>query len=165
MAVLLALALSSVASLPGAAVSVPSKATSGPQNLHIDAPSKRPNVWFLMADDLDADWKQDHSAIMPSLRKYWKEGGVEFTNHVAAVPVCGPSRSSLLTARYPHNNGYRMNSDSPSIETWCGAHNPSANMNRSVGDWLARSGYYTAFLGKTVNSCEAWANSGWSHWG
>ena len=28
-------------------------------------------VWFLMADDLesDANWKQDHSAIMPSLTK------------------------------------------------------------------------------------------------
>jgi hypothetical protein len=126
---------------------------------------ERPNVWFLMADDLDADWKQDHSAIMPQLTKYWKKEGVEFTNHVAAVPVCGPSRSSLLTARYPHNNGYKMNSDSPSIETWCGAHNPSSNMNHSVGDWLARSGYHTAFLGKTVNSCESWANSGWSHWG
>ena len=132
--------------------------------LAMGAPAQ-PNVWFLMADDLDANWKQDHSAIMPSLTKYWKKGGIEFVNHVAAVPVCGPSRSSLLTARYPHNNGYKMNSDSPSIDTWCGAHNPSSNMNHSVGDWLARSGYYTAFLGKTVNSCESWANSGWSHWG
>lgn len=31
-----------------------------------------------MADDLDADWKQDHSAIMPSLTKYLKKGGIYF---------------------------------------------------------------------------------------
>ena len=116
-------------------------------------------------DDLDADWKQDHTAIMPHLTKYWKEGGIYFENHVAAVPVCGPSRSSLLTGRYPHNNGYLMNSDSPSINTWCGANNPKSNMNHTVGGWVARAGYHTAFLGKTVNSCESWANNGWSHWG
>ena len=40
-----------------------------------------------MADDLDANWKQDHTAIMPALKKHWKEGGIEFTNHVAAVPA------------------------------------------------------------------------------
>ena len=31
-----------------------------------------------MADDLDADWKQDHSAIMPSLTKHLKKGGIYF---------------------------------------------------------------------------------------
>jgi hypothetical protein len=140
-----------------------------------------------MADDLDADWKQDHAAIMPSLTKcaYWslpepvwslppvaaaaagpcrpswrcslglpscgaryrhmKKGGVYFENHVAAVPVCGPSRSSLLLSRYPHNNGYRMNGDIPSVASFCGPH---GHMNDTVGNWLARAGYYTAFLGK-----------------
>ena len=58
-----------------------------------------------------------------------------------------------------------MNSDVPSVESWCGANNPNANMNKTVGSWLARHGYYTAFLGKTVNGCESFANSGWSHWG
>ena len=33
---------------------------------------------FVMADDLDADWKQDHSAIMPSLTKHLKKGGIYF---------------------------------------------------------------------------------------
>ena len=64
--------------------------------LAMGAPAQ-PNVWFLMADDLDANWKQDHSAIMPSLTKYWKKGGIEFVNHVAAVPVCGP-RATRSTA-------------------------------------------------------------------
>ena len=32
--------------------------------------------------------------------------GIYFENHVAAVPICGPSRSSLLLSKFPHNNGY-----------------------------------------------------------
>eukprot|EP01049_Picozoa_sp_SAG25_P019956 SAG25_NODE_6566_length_550_cov_0.667406_1_plen_72_part_10 len=43
-----------------------------------------------MADDLDADWKQDHSAIMPSLTKYLKKGGIYFVRCPAARvrPAC-----------------------------------------------------------------------------
>lgn len=45
-----------------------------------------------MADDLDADWKQDHTAIMPALTKYWKHGGMYFENHVAAGARCSGSQ-------------------------------------------------------------------------
>ena len=38
-------------------------------------------------------------------------------------------------------------------------------MNDTVGNWLARAGYYTAFLGKHVNNCEWATEQGWSHWG
>jgi predicted membrane-bound mannosyltransferase len=55
----------------------------------------RPNFVFVMADDLDADYKQDRLALMPNLKHYWADNGLEFVNHVAAQPVCGPSRSSL----------------------------------------------------------------------
>jgi hypothetical protein len=30
----------------------------------------------ILADDLDADWKQDHSAIMPNLAERLKRGGL-----------------------------------------------------------------------------------------
>ena len=83
-------------------------------------------------------------------------------NHVAAVPVCGPSRSSLLLSRFPHNNGYLMNGDIPSVASFCG---PGGHMNDTVGNWLARAGYHTAFLGKHINNCEWATEQGWSHWG
>ena len=81
---------------------------------------------------------------------------------MAAVPVCGPSRSSLLLSKFPHNNGYKMNGDIPSVASFCG---PAGHMNDTVGNWLARAGYYTAFLGKHVNNCEWATEQGWSHWG
>ena len=126
------------------------------------AGAPRPNIWFVMADDLDADWKQDHAAIMPALTKHLKKGGIYFENHVAAVPVCGPSRSSLLLSKYPHNNGYKMNGDISSVASYCGPH---GHQNDTVGNWLARAGYYTTLLGKIVNNCENPPEAGWSHWG
>ena len=79
---------------------------------------------------------------MPVLSKRLKQGGVFFENHVAALPVCGPSRSSLLYGRYPHNTKYYDNCDYDSMQNW------AARQNDTIGRWLAKSGYHTAFLGK-----------------
>ena len=95
-------------------------------------------IVYIMADDLNADWKNNRLDYMPNLKKYFSEQGTEFVNHVAAVPVCGPSRSSMLLGRYPHNTGYKMNSDIPSVKAYVAQHNDT------VGNWLKQSGYYTA---------------------
>ena len=57
------------------------------------------NVVWIMADDLDNDWKDDRLSYMPNLRTGFRDAGAFFENHVAAQPVCGPSRSSLLLGR------------------------------------------------------------------
>lgn len=59
-----------------------------------------PNILFILADDLNYDLVLNHRSKMPALTKHFIENGVvsvEFFNHVAASPVCGPSRSSLLS--------------------------------------------------------------------
>lgn len=124
----------------------------------VEATSK-PNILFIMADDLNADWKNDRLDWMPNLKQHFKDGGTYFENHVAAQPVCGPSRSSLLLGRYPHNTGYLANSDPASTAAFLKLHN---NTN---GKWLTDTGYYTAFFGKYVNGCEGSVPSGWSYWG
>ncbi len=43
----------------------------------------QPNILFVLADDLDSDYKQDRLAIMPNLRKL-REAGVHFINHVVS---------------------------------------------------------------------------------
>ena len=68
----------------------------------------RPNFILIMADDLDFDYKQDRLTVMPHLLSV-RDSGAQFLNHVAAHPVCGPSRSSYLAGRYPHNTGYKFN--------------------------------------------------------
>ena len=113
----------------------------------------------MQADDLDFDYKQDRQAIMPTLKKHFAEGGLEFYNHVAVYSVCGPSRSSLLAGRYPHNTGYVANARAASVAAW------AEQQDETIGTWLTRAGYHTAFLGKYVNGMECTIPKGWGHWG
>ena len=116
-------------------------------------------IIFILADDLDADYKQDRLAIMPNLRTRIREQGAHFPNHVATQPVCGPSRSSFLSGRYPHNTGYVNNVDRASHARYL------LEQNNSVGTWLTAAGYDTSFFGKYVNGLEHSPPSGWSWWG
>lgn len=132
------------------------------------AADSKPNFVFVLADDLDFDYKQDRKALMPTLDTHLAKGGLEFKNHVAVVPVCGPSRSSMLAGRFPHNTGYVSNQAQASHEAF------AAIQNDTLGTWMSKAGYHTAFLGKYVNGLECGLNqgrtgqaipSGWSHWG
>ena len=122
------------------------------------ASSKQPNFILILADDLDFDYKQDRLSVMPNLKAV-REAGAHFLNHVAAHPVCGPSRSSFLAGRYPHNTGYKYNGQPASIASW------AALQNNTLGTWLTTAGYYTAFLGKYINGMEQEIPAGWRHWG
>lgn len=69
-------------------------------SLNVDAVNEQPNILYIMADDLNNDWKNNRLEYMPNLRHYFRDNGVHFSNHVAAIPVCGPSRSSMLLGRF-----------------------------------------------------------------
>ena len=119
----------------------------------------RPNILYVVADDLESDYKQDRTEVMPTLRRRLKEGGLAFPSHAAVCPVCGPSRSSFLAGRYPHNTGYVANARKPSVAAW------KELQDDTIGAWLRKAGYYTAYLGKYVNGMECDVPRGWSHWG
>jgi N-sulfoglucosamine sulfohydrolase len=68
----------------------------------------KPNFLFITADDLNFDslgvtgCRVDN--ISPNLDKLASEG-VLFTHSHVTIAVCQPSRSVLMTGKYPHNNG------------------------------------------------------------
>ena len=69
---------------------------------------KRPNVVFIICDDLNdaIEGMGGHpQAITPSLDKLMQQG-VTFTNAQTNCPICGPSRASLWSGLYPHTTGY-----------------------------------------------------------
>lgn len=69
-------------------------------------PNEKPNIIFILADDLGIDglscYGGDHFKT-PEIDKL-AENGVRFTN-AYTVPVCGPSRAQLITGQYPFRNG------------------------------------------------------------
>ncbi len=72
---------------------------------------KRPNVLFIMADQLKWSALQMYSEIgipTPSLERLAAHG-VMYRNAVTPHPLCVPARTSIMTGRYPHTTGCRRN--------------------------------------------------------
>ena len=67
---------------------------------------QKPNVLFIMVDDLNADvgFLGDETAKTPNMDRLAEQGTV-FANAHCQAPICGPSRNSLLTGKFPHNTG------------------------------------------------------------
>src|ERR1700688_968418 len=70
------------------------------------APSKAPNIVFILCDDLGFGDLACYGSKLrtPNLDRLAAEG-VRFTNFCSADPVCSPSRAALLTGRYPTRVG------------------------------------------------------------
>lgn len=63
---------------------------------------ERPNILWIMADDLGPDFAcyGNKSVYSPHVDKLASEG-IQFTQLHSVTPVCSPSRSSLITGMYP----------------------------------------------------------------
>jgi len=102
--------------------------------------AERPNIVVVLTDD------QDVASLraMPTVRRRIGRRGVRFANAFTAVPLCCPSRASLLTGRYPHNHG--VISNLPPRGGY-----PRLDHERTLATWLADAGYRTGWIGKYLN--------------
>ncbi|XP_038013956.1 steryl-sulfatase isoform X2 [Motacilla alba alba] len=67
----------------------------------------KPNIILLMADDLgigDLGCYGNRTLRTPNIDRLAEEG-VTLTQHIAASPLCTPSRAAFLTGRYPIRSG------------------------------------------------------------
>ncbi|OYW12283.1 MAG: heparan N-sulfatase, partial [Planctomycetales bacterium 12-60-4] len=99
----------------------------------------RPNVVLFIADDVswsDLGCYGSRDARTPNIDRL-AAGGRRFDEAYLTASSCSPSRSSIITGRYPHNNGRASELHQP-----IAAHLP----------WFPRllreAGYYTALVGK-----------------
>ena len=108
----------------------------------IAAPPPRPNIVFILADDMG--WGDPHcfnaeSKIATPHIDQLAEQGMRFTDAHAAGAVCVPSRYALLTGRYPfRNTGFRNPVKGPLIQP----------ERPTIATVLRGAGYATAMVGK-----------------
>ena len=100
--------------------------------------STRPNILFLFTDQQSA--RAMSCAGNPQLSTPHMDrlaaAGMRFGQAYCAAPVCGPSRSSLLSGRMPHETGVLVNSMTP---------DPS---QPNMGELFERAGYAPAWSGR-----------------
>ena len=69
------------------------------------AQPSRPNILFILANDLDLA----EVAYMPKVKSLLADQGVTFTNYFVSVSLCCPSRTTMLRGQYSHNTGVKTN--------------------------------------------------------
>jgi N-acetylglucosamine-6-sulfatase len=65
----------------------------------------RPNIVFILADDLDSRLLADNAASFPAFQRLLADEGMSFTNYFVSDSLCCPSRATTLRGQYDHNTG------------------------------------------------------------
>ena len=110
-------------------------------------PASRPNVIFIVADDLgygELGCYGGQGIPTPNIDAL-AAAGVRFTNGYVTAPFCAASRAALLTGRYQTRFGFEFNP--------IGAKNAAPGIGlpveeKTVADHLRATGYATALVGK-----------------
>jgi len=99
------------------------------------------NVLLITADDLNYNsvgcYGSDVENITPNIDLLAKRG-IRFNNAFVNIAVCQPSRQSIMTGRYPHNNG------APGFD-------PIDDNVPTLQEQLNKAGYLNGILGKEIH--------------
>lgn len=102
------------------------------------AQKKRPNVIFIITDDHTSQAISAYGSKLaktPNIDRIAKGGAILY-NNVVVNSICGPSRATLLTGKYSHSNGYKLNEKVFDIS------------QAVFPEELQKNGYQTAWVGK-----------------
>lgn len=128
--------------------------------------AKRPNIVFVITDDQDL--VLGGMTPMQKTTNLIGKQGITFDNAIVSVPVCCPSRSSILTGKFQHNHHAFNNSveGGCSSLSWQREQEPYA-----FSVYLQQQGYTTFFAGKYLNRYgydpvggTAHVPRGWNWW-
>jgi N-acetylglucosamine-6-sulfatase len=117
--------------------------------------ANQPNIVLVMTDDQALT--QMRRKVLPRVFELLHDRGTTFENAFLTTPDCCPSRATLLTGQYGHNNGVLRN------------HYGDLRDKRNVLPvWLQRAGYVTAHVGKFLNNFDTPRPTsvapGWDQW-
>ncbi|TKG91586.1 sulfatase [Puteibacter caeruleilacunae] len=127
-------------------------------NKQKEVEAEKPNVLFIMSDDLN-DWigclGGHPQAKTPHIDRL-AQRGIVFTNAQCAAPLCGPSRSAIMTGMQPYNSGLYNNSN---------AHIETRKELVTMPQYFRNAGYYVAGAGKLFHSRGAYVQSLFDEYG
>lgn len=134
-----------------------------PVRAQVSKESMKPNVIFILADDLgwmDLGCYGSSFYETPNIDQLAKEG-ISFTNAYAACPVSSPTRASFQTGKYPARlhltdyipGGYSIASRKKIIDSICPVlpvafENNMPLSELTIAEALKLEGYQTAHIGK-----------------
>ncbi|NWQ68895.1 STS sulfatase, partial [Neopipo cinnamomea] len=108
-----------------------------------------PNIILLVADDLgigDLGCYGNKTLRTPNIDKLAEEG-VTLTQHIAAAPLCTPSRAAFLTGRYPIRSGMAAFSR-VGVFLFSASSGGLPSEEITFSKLLKQKGYATALIGK-----------------
>jgi N-acetylglucosamine-6-sulfatase len=118
-----------------------------------------PNIVLIQADDQTLG--QFNSKTMPKTMRLLARHGTTFGNYIATTAQCCPSRASLITGQYAHNDGVTSNGVG-----YAGL----VDKRNVLPVWLQQAGYLTFHVGKFMNGYQNFAHPpslvppGWDQW-
>ena len=123
-----------------------------------------PNIVLILVDDLD-------SGLVAQMRNVRRlaASGVTFDNSFVVDSLCCPSRAAMLTGRYPHNTGVRLNTSAPDDPDPNGGYPAFAPIeDQTFAVTLQEQGYTTGYMGKYLNQYPVQDGAplppGWDQW-
>lgn len=119
-------------------VAVTTAASVGSTAYAASGQAKKPNVLILMSDQHKRSCMGaygDKVAKTPNLDRLAGES-VRFTNAYCTNPICTPSRASIMTGLYSHNNEAQDNSS------------PYSPEHKTIAHHFNAAGYMTGLIGK-----------------
>src|ERR671921_302558 len=123
--------------------------------------TSRPNIVFIMTDDLDERSMQD----LPGIRDVMGTHGTTFENAYVNFSLCCPSRATMLRGQYPHNHEI-MGNGLPE-----GGEEKFRNLGRdesTIATWLNDADYQTKLIGVYMPSYlfnqGLYVPPGWDEW-
>lgn len=140
--------------------------------ISVSAAHQKSNILVLLTDDQDVLLGSfDTAKYMPTVHKRLQQKGITFEKGgLVHVPICCPSRSTLLTGKYLHHGSLAKNN---SFEGDCYSHDWKINEedHHTLAVHAQAAGYTTLYAGKYLNryghnktDIQDSIPKGWDYW-
>jgi N-acetylglucosamine-6-sulfatase len=130
----------------------------GPSPAATQPAADRPNIVFVLTDDLSNNLVPQMPRLMALER-----AGTTFSHYYVVDSLCCPSRTAIFTGEYPHDDGvYTNGGPFGGYHAFQAQHDSARSFVRD----LKVAGYTTGFMGKYLNGYRATdsAPQGWDTW-